>query len=620
MRFADFCLAYDKLLPPEVIFSCFDNIDASFSTTVSAAWGELAPSRQRWAVPWVEEDGSDCWTPQPNVESLRHLAPDALRKGCQGLLTMHWRTRDCEEEAGFAARFGWDPSLTPEMFYRRLARDAFGAEHADATGDHLLTLQRLGRRWAGVKGTPEVGEMVFAGAKPHAPFELDAGAIEHLLPLARTAVQRLREPFAEYEEGQYEGAMVALAAARSAEVDYAHVGVEEYQDTVRRLEGLVGESDPEVLRRALVEIRETLFAVRTRLIERWMSPAQFCATDLFLLRVHHLIRNAGVQARAATLERIGADLAQLRERLGLGRRERLDYLVATMDFVTNYDRAAMLLADGEAVDRALQQHDVSQAAAAYELLVAAGMREAVLALTRRLSTRCEFGVLSTVNVKPLGAYWDAVGQLEKLMPVAPPREVFAKVHKDEVHLWWTPLEAATEAGGLHVYRQTLGADERQRLTGEPLPSEGAMFIDRPPEASRYTYTVTALDRSGRESPHSHSVEVDLRDEAGPRLVACQPPSVVEAGQPLDVRVVALGDRAVARVALHYRGSRAEPWQVVPMRNRLRRSYQATVPVEDIQPGILEWFVQAQDEEGRTSLWPPAAVEGRPWTASVVGRD
>lgn len=612
MRFADYFPGYDKLLPPDIIFSCFDNIDASYSNTLSTPLGELPPTRQRWAVPWVEADGTDCCTPQPNVESLRHLAPDALRKGCHGLLTMHWSTRDAEEEADYAARFGWDTTLTPEKFYQR----------SGALADHLLTLQRLGRRWTGVMGSSAVGEMVFTGSKPHVPFELDGKAIEYLLPMARTAAQKLSAQAT--EQNHYEAAEITDIPTPATdheqgqvEVDPSQLGVKEYLEAIRRLEGLVGENNPDVLRRALGEISETLWAVRTRLIERWMSPAQFCATDLFLIRLHQLLQYAGVRSRWATLQRIRADLAGRREHLGPGQRDRLDYLAATMDFVMNFDRVAMLLADGEEVDRVLQNNDASQAAQAYAKLVTAGMRDAVLALTRKLTTRCEFGVLATVNTKPLGLYWDAIERLEKLMPAAPPREIMARLHGKEVHLWWSPFEMATRANGFHVYRQAVGTAARQRVTDSPLPAEGAMFIDRPRERLPYRYTVTAVDGSGRESPHSHPVDVNLQDEEGPRIVACQPPSVVEAGQPLEVRIVAIGERTVTNVTLHYRTSRQPRWQTAPMLNRFRHSYHAVIAAQQPAAVALEWFVEATDESGKSCTWPLAARQDRPWTATII---
>ena len=35
MRFADLCLGYHQTLPPGVIFTCHDNIDASFGPNVA---------------------------------------------------------------------------------------------------------------------------------------------------------------------------------------------------------------------------------------------------------------------------------------------------------------------------------------------------------------------------------------------------------------------------------------------------------------------------------------------------------------------------------------------------------------------------------------------------------
>tara|TARA_B100000809_G_scaffold46545_2_gene40955 strand:+ start:1423 stop:4218 length:2796 start_codon:yes stop_codon:yes gene_type:complete len=514
MCFADYCLAYDKLLPPNVIFTCHDNIDASVSRTVSAAWGDLQPQRERWAVPWVEEDGSDFWSPQPNVESLQHLAPDALRKGCQGLLTMQWRTRDLEEEAGYSARFAWEPELTPESFYRRLASDAFGPDREPLMAKHLWTLQKLGRRWTGVPGTPEIGEMIFAGWKPHLPFELGAEAGQFLVPFAHRARQALAESFA--ADAAFRGADdVALFQQVHEDVgvdaqltDPTQLGVSEFTQVIETLEGLLDESDTARIRAELQTLEEMVYGLRAKLIHRWMPANQFSAVDLFLIATRHLIRNAGVERRMAVLTQVRDDLAGLRDNFvregRLGRLERLDYLAANIDFVTHYDQVAMLLADGEAVPRAIEEAErlhrdgeAEKAAAvateAYGKLISAGMREAVLALTRKLSTRCEFAILATVNIKPVPVYLEFVRRLEALMPAAPPGEVDA-------------------------------------------------------------------------------------DEDGLRLVAPRPPSVCEAGQTLTIRVVVLGPLDIASVDLHCRAGVTGSWQTTPMTHRCRRSYQAVVPI------------------------------------------
>ena len=554
MRLADYYVQYDKLLPDDVIFTCHDNIDASMGLTVSEAWGQLSSTRQHWAVPWMENDNSDFWSPQPGVEHLHHLAADALGKGCQGLLTMHWRTRDMEEEAGYAARFAWNPQLTPERFCHELARDAFGVDHDQAMAEHLLTLQRLGTRWTGVKGTPEIAPMVFAGWKPHAPFELGREAVEWLRPYARDARRHLAETAA--HDGAYDGELIHQVGltdeVTTENEDVSQLGVTELDTVIQQLDLLADESDSQRLRQALVEVEEQLFAVRPELIRRGMSPAQFRSFDAVVLRVHHLIRNAGVSERMTTLERIRSDLAKRREQLvaadRIGRLERLDYLTANIDFVRHFDRVAMLLAGGEMVERALADAErlagegqTAQAAQiatdAYEQLTTAGMRDAALALTRKLTTRDAFAILATVNIKPLAAYFQIIDRLTAFMSAAPAS------HADDMAIYDTALL--------------------------------------------------------------------------PNIIAPQPPGIVEAGQALTVRVVVLSRRSFDCVALHYRPRRDGSWKVLPMKHGFRHSYETCIPAEQIEPGMIEYFVEASDDDGQSTCWPAAARHGRPWTASVL---
>lgn len=639
MRFADYFPGYEQFLPTDVIFACSDNIDASVAPTVSEPWGQLPANRERWAIPWIEEDGSDFWTPQPNVESLRHLLPDALRKGCQGLLTMHWRTRDFEEEAGYAARFAWDSTLTPENFYRRMARDAFGADQEESMAQRLLTLQQLGRRWTGVMGTPEVGEMIFTGWKPHMPFELDGDAIKFLLPFTRKAAQVLAEPFREDDPfaGAEEVALLkqvhAESKADAGERGSNQLGVAEFQKVGRRLEGLVQETDAHRLRRELHGMIEAIYAVRTPLIQRGMPSSQFQAMDLFLIAAHHLFRNAGVRDKLATLRRIRGEVARLRDQYvaqgRTGRLERLDYLSATLDFSLHYDSVAMrLVADGR-VDQALARAEVLRregnlpgaaeiAAQAYSELLTAGMQTAVTALTRKLADRCALGVLATVNIKPVAKYMQFLDRLESFFPAVPPRELHASVHGEDVHLGWALSDAQRRARGFYVYRSEGGVTASRKLTSQPLPSRRCAFVDRPDRPGRYRYTVTTVDEKGWESPPSHYAEVPVGPEAPPpRLVAVTPPSILENGQPLEVSVAAFGSRAVTGVELHYRCAGLRRWKVRRMECGYRHSYRGTIPAERLQPGILEFFVAARDGEGRTAHWPWSALTRFPWTCSVL---
>ncbi|MHB9130318.1 MAG: hypothetical protein ACYDBB_04390 [Armatimonadota bacterium] len=630
MQFADYCLAYDKMLPAHVIFTCHENIIASIGQNVSTPWGQLPPERGRWAMPWVECDLSECWSRQPNVEILGTLAPDALRKGCQGLLTLHWRTRDVEEEAGYTARFAWDPTLTPDTFYRTLARHAFGPDQEEAMGAHLGTLQRLGTRWTGVSGIPECSRMRWTGFVPHIPFEITSDTPRYFLEMALRARDALAEVpeeeitntdagmFHLREEGGEEGQKV---------MDVTRPGVQEFAAAVQRLAELTNETDPERILAGLKEVQESILQVRPTLIHAGIPPKCHIPMDDFWIRLHYFTQAGGVKDHYAVLESLRSELQRLRDQYVAARRngrlERLDYLLATMDFVMPFDRAAMLLASDELVDTALQQAATAReagdagraaqlAADAYAQLLQAGMQDAAMALTRKLTTRCDFGVLTTVNVKPLPLYWETIGRLEEFLPAVPPREVKAYGDGAEVWLEWN---RSPRAAGYHLYRRGPGETSYQRINKRVLSPYTFMFVDRPAQPGTYRYVVIAVDAQGWESPYSHHAEIT--PGGTPRIVAAKPGSVAEAGKPLPVRVTVKGECDIAAVRLHYRAATAQEWTVVEMPLRFRNSYHASIPAEAVTPGVLLHYVEAVDMTGKTSRWPSTAPDGLAWSTSVV---
>ena len=91
---AEYYDGLDKLLPKDVVFASLDHIWPR--PRVDKVYGELPPDRQRWPIPWLELDG-DQWQPQPYVHVYEQMARDAHQGGSQGLLGIHWRTRDIEE-------------------------------------------------------------------------------------------------------------------------------------------------------------------------------------------------------------------------------------------------------------------------------------------------------------------------------------------------------------------------------------------------------------------------------------------------------------------------------------------------------------------------------------------
>ena len=185
LKFSDYYPGLDKLLPRDVIFSALDHIDplhlenqpewskewygrskdksrssypARPGNYISGAYGQLSPERQRWPILWFESDGyrnGDQTMPQPNVLAFAPALRDAVAKGCQGVLGIHWRTRNVRDVAGYTWRFGWDSSLTPERYFERYARDLYGPELAASMAAVHRKLEAFGSTYAGHSGTME---------------------------------------------------------------------------------------------------------------------------------------------------------------------------------------------------------------------------------------------------------------------------------------------------------------------------------------------------------------------------------------------------------------------------------------------------------------------------------
>ncbi|MFQ5811116.1 MAG: hypothetical protein ACE5JM_15970, partial [Armatimonadota bacterium] len=160
MRFTDFLPGLDKMVPGDIVFTALDNIDPTREPNVSAAYAKLSPEREKWPIPWWESDAGgrrDQWGPQPNTKIFTELCRDILSKGCQGMMSIHWRTRQVEEVAGYTARFAWAPELSYEEYYDDFASRCFGRRHGQEMSEILRGLEELGPRWTGGGGQVECG-------------------------------------------------------------------------------------------------------------------------------------------------------------------------------------------------------------------------------------------------------------------------------------------------------------------------------------------------------------------------------------------------------------------------------------------------------------------------------
>ncbi|HOV75066.1 MAG TPA: hypothetical protein P5318_16225 [Candidatus Hydrogenedentes bacterium] len=257
---SDFYPGMDKVLPQDVIFSALDDIQ--LSPAVSEAYGRLSPHRGRWPIVWFEWDG-DQWMPQPNLRAAAAACRDALAKGCQGLLGIHWRTRGVEETATYCARFAWDPDLTMEGFCERRAKDLFGPEKAAKMASCLIALQDLGPRWVGGSGQMECGPFSWSAGLPEKRAGLQKVATELHGMLSPEAPPAFDWLFERKQSGKPLTAMEDLAA----QVDY----VLAFDEAARQflpdgpLDRLIESENPEVIAKF---IRESRFSEALHLYAR----------------------------------------------------------------------------------------------------------------------------------------------------------------------------------------------------------------------------------------------------------------------------------------------------------------------------------------------------------------
>lgn len=140
----------DKVLPKDVAFSSLESLTPK--TYIDKAYFELPPDRQRWPVPWLENDG-DQWHPQPFLKTYEPMVKDLQRSGSQGFLSIHWRTREVEDNFGYLLNYAWDSTITKEKFMEKKAKKYVGV--AEELKQIYIELDSLGYRWVNGRGQNE---------------------------------------------------------------------------------------------------------------------------------------------------------------------------------------------------------------------------------------------------------------------------------------------------------------------------------------------------------------------------------------------------------------------------------------------------------------------------------
>jgi hypothetical protein len=516
MRFGDFYEGFDKTLPADVIFAALDNIDPGISPQVAAAYGKLSPQRERWPIPWYESDGggtrSDQFGPQTNAKEFSFLCRDAVAKGCQGLLAIHWRSRDVEEAAAWSAQFAWKPNLSYEDFYHRFACKCFGPEYAEEMGRILRQLEALGPRWTGGGGQSECGYFTW--------FEGNRLPKDEKLAALKPIRQRL---------GQIRQEMLAKP----------------------RPEGL----------------------------------------------------------------------------------ERLDWLIATIDWLTLYDAAALkLYADGPvakliAEAGRLQRNGETAGAAqkareARRLLESSGLDRAMRAFAAKMTTRGEFGALATINVKAYAAALQLEEEIRKLLgepagdakaiPSAVasgagqlPLHVVVKTSPSIVRQGCPIAVRAAVVGPAPIVQATLGYRKLGEKEFRVLPMKPAfrktyegIIPGEAVAADGIEFFIEAKDTAGNVArvPKAYpavTYSASVTPWPDPSVFITQCGSLPKLGQDYRVQAMILDRPPEARVLLHYRpaGTSGE-YKTLPMKDVFFDSCEAVVPSGEIAPGGIEYYVEA----------------------------
>lgn len=127
-----------KRIPEDVVFSCLN--DSLGWDPVDEVFGQLG-SRERWPIPWLEDDPA-MWLPQFHVNRTKRDLDLAEKYGCQGVLGIHWRNRIMDATAGYLADATWDRSLTPAAHFEAYARSQAAGERGIKLGQVLNDADR----------------------------------------------------------------------------------------------------------------------------------------------------------------------------------------------------------------------------------------------------------------------------------------------------------------------------------------------------------------------------------------------------------------------------------------------------------------------------------------------
>jgi len=141
----------DQALPEDIIFSCL-NPNQGWDPQIEIM-SDISKKREVWGVPWLEGDAK-LWHMQPRVTLMRDQVKLANSQNLDGVLAIHWRTKETELNLTAFAKYAKDPQNSPsvESIYQEYYEDSFGKNATDALISGLITMDK--EQWLNEPNSP----------------------------------------------------------------------------------------------------------------------------------------------------------------------------------------------------------------------------------------------------------------------------------------------------------------------------------------------------------------------------------------------------------------------------------------------------------------------------------
>jgi hypothetical protein len=283
--------------------------------------------------------------------------------------------------------------------------------------------------------------------------------------------------------------------------------------------------------------------------------------------------------------------------------DRLRWLILTIDWLTKFDEAAVLLAAGGRYDLGRWKYDelrnVDLDERAWEVVRTAPVGEAMHAFARKISTQGERGVLATINVKAYAALVEVGFEFGLHNGMWAPENVRARAGDSSAEIEW---KSSVLANRHRVWRRPVGEADWTCLT--PTPVEGTRHEDHPPAPGTYEYAVTAVADPKPESMKSlgATVRVGLPVDP-PHLQLISPPTLLWADDRLVLRAIVTGERRITLVRLHARLASGLELPVADFVHGRGATYRLELPLADLAGEVLLYGIEADDSAGGRAVWP-----------------